>query len=542
MKKSRILAILLCLVMLFAIVACNKDDGGGSQDAGSPQATDAGGTPGGGDAPGGGAGSGRDTLSIAVAADSGSLDAVTMVVPTFAAVCCIQEPLWDVTEANEVIMLLAESVDIVAPDEWIIHLRQGVTFSNGNPFTSEDVIFSLGLHLAAGATGGPRVQTIDPEGTKAIDEHTVDLKLWDYHVANWTVLSQFMIYDHASYEPEQASLRPIGTGPYVLTEYVPNSYINLERREDYWGTKPEIKYLNFRILAETSQVVNALETGMIDIGPLATQDVDYVKTMPGFNVDARLTGNYILLGFNFGQNSFFYQNLDARRAVCHAIDPQVIINLVYEGKGEIMHAAVPDICFDYEDRFNDMDETYAVGYNPDVAKQYADASGLTGQTISCITDGSPAAVQMAEIAQNMLGAIGVTVSIQNYDPATVWGMLYDPTAVYDMSIGAGIAPNRRVGDLLVNGVRFSPTMSAPGGFENNQYYLEVCPLTLSTENDARRSDYLAEVLGMYEGNVLTFALCNVIYSNAFSNAIDPASIVYTIGTGFVRAVDLKFAP
>ena len=559
MKKSRLLAILLCLVMLFTVVtACNKDNGtqgtdstpaassgaenntsssgGNEAGGGAENSADAGGS---GDG-GGESGGGRDTLSMALSGDTGSLDPVTIVTPIFTAVSCIMEPLWDVTEDNEVIMLLAESVDIVAPDEWIVHLRQGVTFSNGNPFTASDVLFSIQVHAAAGATGGPRVQTIDLDRMKVIDDNTFDLFLWDFHIANWTVLSQLMIYDEESYTPEGAGLNPIGTGPYILTEYVPNSYINLERRDDYWGELPAIKYLNFRNLNETSQVVNALETGMIDVGNVAPADVDFVSRLPGFDINSRYTGNYIIIGFNFGENSFFAHNLEARRAVIHAIDPEAVINLVYEGEGERMHGCTPDLCFDWEPRFSDLDETYAVGYSVDLAKQYAESSGLTGQTISIMTDGTAAQVDTAQIIQNMLSAIGVNAEINNYDPATVWAMLYNPDSVYDMSVGMGIAPNRRVGDQLVNGVRYSPTLTVPDAFENNMHYLEIAPLTLSTADDAKRSDYLFEVLSMYENNVLSYGLCNVLYSIAFSKDIDPASIVFTIGTGGVRVLDLKF--
>jgi peptide/nickel transport system substrate-binding protein len=188
-------------------------------------------------------------------------------------------------------MLLAESVDMVSDTEWTVHLRQGVTFSNGNPFTADDVIFSIQKHKDSGATGSPRVQTIDAEKTYAIDDYTLSMQLLAPNVANWSITAMLVIYDAESYDPETGSQNPIGTGPYSQ-EYVPNSYLSLERRDDYWGELPDAKYLNFRILAETSQRVNALETGLVDIAPLATEDVEYVKTLSGFNVDSRYTGNF----------------------------------------------------------------------------------------------------------------------------------------------------------------------------------------------------------------------------------------------------------
>ncbi|MCL2124723.1 MAG: ABC transporter substrate-binding protein [Oscillospiraceae bacterium] len=569
MKSKKFVAILICIVMMLAVVtACNKDTGNTNSDSNTNDNTQSNNSSNTQDntqsnnnqnsqdntqsnnndnsanqgdnqqnpAPAGV----RDTLNIAIPNDSGSLDAANSTGATFGAVTCIMEPLWDITDDGDILYILAESVDIVAPDEWILHLRQGVKFSNGNDFTADDVYFSIMLHYNAGATGGPRVQTVDVNNMEVIDDYTFRLKLWDYHVANWTVLSMMIVYDAESYDPEVASNHPIGTGPYVLTDYVINSHLSLELRDEYWGEMPTIKYLNFRVLAEPSQVVNSLATGAIDIGSISTPDVSYVSTMPNYFINSRYTGNYVLLGFNFGVNSFFYHNLDARRAVVHAVDPQVIVDLVYEGQGEVMKCVVPKLCFDYEERFENMDDTYSIGYNVELAKQLAESSGLAGQTVTIMTDGTPTQVLTAEIVQNMLQAIGVTAQILSFDGATVWQMLYDPASVWDMSIGAGMAPNRRVGDLLVNGVRYSPTLTAPGAFNNNDYYLQIAPLTLSTADDAQRSEYLYEVLKMYIENVLNFSLCDVLYSTAISTDIDPSSITYTFGTAGIRIQTLKF--
>ncbi len=543
MNKRRLLAILLCLVLLLPLAACaNTQDSSltesGESQTGSDQgdASSAGGSSDSPDA----AASGKDTITIALRNDAGSLDASLINTDTYAAVTCIQETLWDLSEENEVIMLLAEDVDQVSDTEWIVHLRQGVTFSNGNPFTADDVIFSIQKHKDSGATGSPRVQTIDAEKTYAIDDYTLSMQLLAPNVANWSITAMLVIYDAESYDPETGSQNPIGTGPYVLKEYVPNSYLNLERREDYWGELPDAKYLNFKILSETSQRVNALETGLVDIAQLATEDVEYANTLEGFNVDSRYTGNYKMIGFNLGENSAYYQNIDARRAVAHAIDPQAIIDAVYLGQGKVMHAAVPELCFDFEERFNDMDDTYAIGYDVALATELAQSSGLAGQTVKLMTDGLADSVKTAEIVQIMLGEIGVTVEINNYDSATVWQMLYDPAAEYDMSIGAGIAPNRRVGDQLLNGVRYSPTMSAPGAFPGVEEYLELAPLCMSTLDEQELSELLFDMLGRYEEYVLHFSTCNILYANAYSTAIDLDSVIYTFGTGSARFADLKF--
>ncbi|NLN07235.1 MAG: ABC transporter substrate-binding protein [Firmicutes bacterium] len=532
--KKKVLAILLCLALALFMVACggDKSTAPGNNDGSNNVNNDGGNET---------VVEDKDTLNIAITADDGTLAIEYMTSGTYSAMAVVMEQLWDVDEDGNVIYVLAEKVEQPTDSEMIVHLRKDVKFSNGNPLTAEDVLFSIDLYKQAGATGQPRTQTIDQEKTTAIDDHTVHIVMPAPNVAHWQILSQFFVYDKESYNPDTVSTKPIGTGPYMVKEYVPNSVLKLERNENYWGQKPDFKYLNFQVLNEPAQRVNALDTGIVDISPIAIEDSDYVKGLPNFHLNERLTGYYMGLSFNFGVKSFFHKNPDARRAFVHAVDPEVIKNVVYLGKAVIMHAAVPDICFDYEDRFNNMDDTYKIGYNPDYARQLAEKSGLSGQTISMITNGSAEQTKAAEIVQSMLKEINVTVEIRSYDPATAWQMAYDPDADHDCGILSGITPNRVVGDLLLNGVRYSPTLTIPGFFENNEEYLARAPLAMSTLDEAERSEILYDLLGQYERNVLSFALVNPYNYTAFSKVIDPSSIRFSVGTGFIRFQDLKKA-
>ncbi len=248
--KRRILAMLLCVVLVLSVAACGAKTGtppdasGTVTSPGSEASTPAIASD---------SAQAKDTLNVAITADDGTLAIEYMTAGVYSAMAVVMEPLWDVNENGDVIWTLAESVDQPSDSEMTVHLRKDVTFSNGNPFTAEDVIFSLGLYKQAGATGQPRTQTIDPEKTTIIDDYTIDLQMFEPSVAQWQILSQFFIYDKESYDPETVSTKPIGTGPYVLTEYTPNSSAKLERNESYWGTKPDFKYINFSVLAEPSR-------------------------------------------------------------------------------------------------------------------------------------------------------------------------------------------------------------------------------------------------------------------------------------------------
>ena len=529
MKK--LLALVLALVMVFSLVSC----GGGESKSDSD-------TPSGSDTNSSSASStDSDTLTVAVSTDAGTLSPALIGTGTYGIVAQMMEPLWDVKSNGDVVYVLCESVDFVSDTEQILHLRQGVKFHNGNPFTASDVIFSMNLHANSGFTGQPRVQTVDLENTKAIDDYTVELHLIAPTICNWTVLSQCFIYDEESYDEAAAAASPMGTGPYKFVSYVPNSELNCERFDDYWGEPADFKYLNCKILAEASQRVNALETGLIDIGQISTADYDYVSKLDTLNVISNYTGNFCALMFNFGESSAFYHNADARRAIVHATDSEAILNTVYLGLGKMMHAVVVDYCFDFEDRFNDVSDTHKIGYNIDVAKQLADSSGLTGKTLTILTDGTTDNIRCAEMLQGMYSQIGVTLKIQSYDSATLFTMMYDPAAEWDMFIGIGMAPNRRCGDQLLNGVRYFETMKAPDAFENNEEYLALAPDCMSLQDEKELSDLLYKMMKWYDDEVLSYSMFDIEGFNVVSKKVDPSSVELSVGTSNIRYSTLKKA-
>ncbi|MCL1834942.1 MAG: ABC transporter substrate-binding protein [Oscillospiraceae bacterium] len=564
MRKFKFLAVLLCLAMLLTFAAaCNKDDdtpsasnspGTSSEASASPSNSGQTSTsPSGNEASPGNTDSGpaaaggveRDTFSVAVDSDAGLLDPVKVSGGMYVALMQLYESLWDIDENGNMIYKLMESYEDHG-NFWRCKLREGVYFSSGVELKASDVIFSLG-YWKAQPVNAVRVQSLDLERSCVHDEYTVDLyMLNDYYYFHDTGSCMMMIFCEEGFDEDDISINPNGTGPYEVKDYVVNSHLFLERKDEYWGEKPAIKNLNFRVLAEPSQVVNALTTGMIDYAPIQLADFDYVDGLSGFYTISRYIGGGVGLSFNSGVNGYFNRftdgdkKLEARFAVYHAINPQVLINLVYEGKGRIMHNMVPDYMFDYKDEYDHWEPAYDIGYNVERAKELAQSSGLAGQTISIMTNGLAAAVQTAEIVQSMLAAIDVTLEINNYDPATALSMIYDPEASHDITVGAGIAPNSRVCDLLLNGVRYSSTLTLPGSFTNNEHYLAICAQMAHEPDNAKRVAITEECLRMYTDNAIGFGLCVYQTCYAMADDVQPDTVVYSVTSNFVRYEMLKF--
>ena len=523
-KAKKILALLLVCVLAVALAACGGSDGGDSSSPGSSAApgtsSSAGGSesPGSSSSPGGSAGSsssGRDTLTIAVTADSGTLNPIRLSGDFGAITRCYMENLWDVNEYNEKTWVLATSVDEVADDHWIVHLREGVTFSNGSPFKANDVLFSIKMTAEGGFSSAPRVQNVNVEETSVIDDYTVDLVLLSYHISGWTILSDLLIFDEDTYDEEDFAIHPIGTGPYVVDEYVVNSYVALSSRDDYWGAAPAIPHMEFRVLSEPSQIVNALTVGAIDIGPVSTDDYEYVQGLSNYTIESR-PGTWAAIYFNMVVGNTF-NSLDARNAVSHALDRQVITDLVYNGHATVMNSIVSSAAWDYEPRFDNASETYSIGYDVALAQELADRSGLTGQTIRVITNGTAPHVMIAEIMQNQLREIGVTVQINNYDVASFMSVVQDPSrTMYEIWVGSVAQVNRIVADPMVNGVRYSEVYREDGVWDDIWRFLEVGPDCFYNPDPKAHSDNTYETLKLYQDGNLSYAFCDYLTFTAFS--------------------------
>jgi len=535
MKAKKILALLLAILLIAAVAACGGgggDDtaggGGGSTPSGGGSSTPSGGgssTPSGsgpshGDTndPGFASTSGRDTLTIAVTRDLGTLSPAHLMGSDYNQVMRnVQEPVWSVMFDGEIIMILATHYEEVTPTQWTIHLRDDVYFSNGSKFTAHDWVFSLGVWRDAGVSGAGRIQNLNIDATKAINDYTIELHWDNYRWDHVNTIADLLVYDSKTYTPEQASGNPIGTGPYVVTDYVINSHVFMERRDDYWGELPDIKYMNFRVLAETSQRVNALETGMVDIAPIAAYDAAYVESLPGLTVRDRIAGLWIHVGLNPTPGRTL-NNVEARYAIAAAIDKQPISDLIYYGKANVMNGPASVACHDWLPKYENGHETYTIGYNLDRAKELANRSGLAGKELLLITNGTPEHVSIAEMIQNMLSQINVTVVIHNYDAAGFQAASREPDQ-WDMTIAQGFVPTLNYGGALTNFMRYNAVFNVPGSWESAEWFVEYAPNVFFIDDPVARRVVIDEAFERYVTGCLYYSICEFLTSEAMAEDI-----------------------
>ena len=269
--------------------------------------------------------SARDSITLVITQDRGTLDPLyTVGWDNQQCMRCVYEPLWEFDEEyKEIRFVLATSIDNSDPLRWIVKLRDDVTFANGNKFTAEDVVFSL--WLANNRKGEPPYflyMDNTENGTKALDDYTVEIVFTQYNVSYENSFATIFMVDKESYDADKVAYETNGTGPYKVKNYVIQSILELERRDDYWGELPPIKNITYKVLMEDAQRVNALETGEVDVSGVPFQDVEYVKSMPELLVREAPARSCRAIFVNVTDpNCIFYDSMDARLAVFHAINP-----------------------------------------------------------------------------------------------------------------------------------------------------------------------------------------------------------------------------
>lgn len=509
----RILAGLICVCTLFTLVSC-KDK--------TQPVPDASNTPGTSIVPSDSVGDGdtpeKDTLTVAVTQDYGTLDFTYESGPAdFTAISRMYaEPLYDnYTADGERRWILATSMEELSDTEWLFHLREGVTFSNGNPFTADDVLFTL--DKCCNTEGQyPYFPHLNFEACEVVDDYTIKVVFNQFDFSYYNNFTQMQILDAESYDPNSYASNPVGTGPYVVSDYVVNSHLYMTANSDYWGDAAKIKNLHFVVMNEDTQRVNALETGAVDVVTrVPLQEVDYVSSIDGYTLEAKPGRNTSGIWFNVTEGNIF-NNVDARKAVCHAINKQQVINIAYSGQASECQWPHTNSAPDFNESCMNLDDTYSKGYDAELAKQYAESSGLAGQTVTLITNGASDYVTMAEIIQQNMADIGVTVKIVNYDEATFNALTLDPTQ-YDLYLRDVQAPTNTAAQNYNGWIPVLPHLADCKWLgEGADRFMELNSTIMTIHDETERAAAILEMTELFEAAPAWYAICEADRVLAYS--------------------------
>jgi peptide/nickel transport system substrate-binding protein len=308
---------------------------------------------------------------------------------------------------------LAESWD-VSPDQlaWTFHLRHGVTFHDGSPFTADDVVYSYRRIIDQKLANSDKFSAVT--GVTALDPSTVRITLKQPTPNLLTNLGGFKglaIVQRRNAESGQIATHPVGTGPFSFQSQKSGDSITLKANPTYWGGAPKVSGVTFRFIPEPSTALSALQAGEIDwTDSIPPQRVAALKDDDSITLAATPSNDYWYLALNEARPP--WNDVQVRQAIAYAIDRDAIVQATSYGTAVANQLAIP--------KGNPWYTPYDVYHHDiDKAKSLLAEAGASPKNLDMlVTTEYPETVTAAQIIADNLAPLGITVNIRTVDFAT----------------------------------------------------------------------------------------------------------------------------
>lgn len=311
--------------------------------------------------------------------------------------------------------MLADSFEQNGKDITIT-LKSDVVFSDGNPVTADDVVFSYQLYVDD-PSNGPWIQQyiagIDKVDDTTVIVHSVrDDEIWKNILAESVYVLEAATFDAEA--NDYTAMTPTGSGAYIFESVDSARTVTLKANEEYWGGSPEFKTVVVNAPVDASTSLVALQTGEANyVCQLALTSVVTAEEDPNLEVMTFDSWSQQLLGVLVGDQPF-------RQAIFHAINRQNILDICNNGEG------TPAVDMFSKKIMGDMQGSVEfVGYDVDLAKEcIAQTETDLSQTFTITTFD---AADVAQCIQQDLAEIGINVEVAEVDVNTWSQGLTDQT-------------------------------------------------------------------------------------------------------------------
>ncbi len=233
-----------------------------------------------------------------------------------------------------------------APDamSWTFTLREGVTWSDGEPFTADDVAFTFNDVILVKDLGANNRSAFSPiDHVEVVDPLTVKFVLSSpfsslpYYLAYFAGILPAHVLQGAENPLQVASFnkgQPVVTGPYKVAEFVPGSYVRLEPNDLYWGGAPKVQTIVFKVVPDPNTQLAQLLAGDVDMVTVTNPTLlAGVERNPNLEVIRQSQNIWYWVALN--QDDPRFTDVRVRQALLTAIDRQAIIDSVLKGYGTI---------------------------------------------------------------------------------------------------------------------------------------------------------------------------------------------------------------
>jgi len=328
---------------------------------------------------------------------------------------------------------LAEKWEISSDGrQYAFHLNSAATFSDGSAVRASDVLFTL-KKIVDPQTEAPQVaggfDQLDLKATHVVDDHTIVIAFKEAFAPQMTHFNDLLVlpehvYGRGDFKSDFTS-RAVGQGPYRLVRRVPGKEILLERRPEYWGPRPLLQRVLFKVVADDNTAWNAMKRGEIDETAISTDVWAAESSRPELQrtIDFRrfYSLNYNYVAWNTRNPKLSDKRL--RRAMAMCIDLKSIIDNFYRGTARAMNGPFTP------DQWAYNPQVPVIEYNPQEAVRTLRSLGWLDTDNDGILDknkkplriemmivgGSAPSTPFAQLFQAELKKIGVQLDIVPLD-------------------------------------------------------------------------------------------------------------------------------
>jgi peptide/nickel transport system substrate-binding protein len=330
----------------------------------------------------------------------------------------LYESLAQLNNQAEMELVLAEEITANTPSEWIIRLRQGITFHSGKPLTAQDVIYTF-RRIKTGNNGGafPGGSSLGPmdlKGLKALDSHTIRVPFMTPFASFYDQLAYWYFQEIIpdGFNPAAKGATPDGTGPFMYKSFTPEQQSVFVRNPHYWKTgQPYVDSLTIIDFPDTTSLQDALTTGVIHAaGGFDGPQLAALSTQSGVKTIASHAGAFTPFTMRVDKPPF--NDVRVRQAMRLLVNRPQLIDSALDGYGVVAN----DVFSPY-----DLDFDSSLHREQDIpqAKALLKAAGHEDLTVTLVTSAvSTGTVEMATVLAEQAKAAGVTITLNNISPTS----------------------------------------------------------------------------------------------------------------------------
>jgi peptide/nickel transport system substrate-binding protein len=317
-------------------------------------------------------------------------------------------------------LTLAERIENPDPLTWIVHLRRGVTFHDGYPLTSKDVVYTFGAFLDPEFISPYKGAYRMLASVRALDDYTVEFTLTEPFVSFAELLTTPPVVPaHAA---DSLSTFPIGTGPYRFVRYDTDDQLVLSAFEGYFDGLPNNTGVILKVIPDDTMRGLELRKGSVDlvINQLPPDIIHQFEDSGELQVHRSPGLDFMYLGLKMDDPVL--SDTRVRHAIGYAIDRQAIVDHLRRGLARVAEGPlIPRQVWAFESGVRQFT------YDPDRAKRLLDEAGhpdpdgdgpLPRLRLQMKVSNVEEFVLQATVIQQDLRRVGIDVDLRSYEFAT----------------------------------------------------------------------------------------------------------------------------